>query len=182
MFVKQSLGLRILDATSFGAIYDLFHSFPLMGDFMSYQTATDLNYTSLINFSENDFTRAGPGALRGVQKVFSDLGDYSADDAIKWMVDRQDQEFSRLGLHFSGLWGRPLHAIDCQGLFCETDKYCRVAVPSLTSARKKIKARFHANPEPLCLFFPPKWQINENLPARPASLESVQLEFSEQKV
>ena len=57
-----------------------------------------------------------------------------------------------------------MHAIDCQGLFCETDKYCREAVPELASARKRIKARFSVAPEPIHLFFPPKWGINDKLP------------------
>jgi hypothetical protein len=76
-------------------------------------------------------------------------------------------EFSRLGLAFDGLWGRPLHAIDCQGLFCETDKYCREAAPELASARKRIKARFNRSTEPVQLFFPPKWGINDRLPEAP---------------
>jgi len=64
-------------------------------------------------------------------------------------------------LHFGGLWGRRLHAIDCQGLFCELDKYCREAVPQLTSIRTRIKTRFKASHEPIRLFFPPKWHLNE---------------------
>jgi alpha-glutamyl/putrescinyl thymine pyrophosphorylase clade 1 len=63
-----------------------------------------------------------------------------------WMTERQHHEFTRLSLPFGGLWGRPLHAIDCQGLFCETDKYCRAAAPELASARKRIKARFTPTP------------------------------------
>jgi len=83
------------------------------------------------------------------------------------MTDPQEEEFARLGLPFGGLWGRPLHAIDCQGLFCETDKYCREAAPELASARKRIKARFTPTPEPIRLFFPPKWGINDKLPGEP---------------
>jgi hypothetical protein len=138
-----------------------------MGDFMSYQIAIDLNYSALINFSENDFTRPGPGALRGIRKVFLDLGDYSPEDAIQWMVDRQDDEFERLGLRFTGLWGRRLHAIDCQGLFCETDKYCRAVLPDLKSARVRIKTKFRVTPESITLFFPPKWGLNPKLPRSP---------------
>ncbi len=166
MFVKEKLGARLLEATSLREIYNLLHAFPLMGDFMSYQTAIDLNYSSYINFSENDFTQPGPGALRGIKKVFENLGDYAPADAVRWMVERQDEEFARRSLPFHGLFGRPLQAIDCQGLFCETDKYCRVAVPELASARKKIKARFSPSTESIRLFFPPKWGINDRLPTR----------------
>ena len=55
----------------------LLHRYPLMGDFMSYQVAIDLNYSDLLDFSENDFTQPGPGALRGIKKAFEDLGSYT---------------------------------------------------------------------------------------------------------
>lgn len=164
MFVKERLAARLLNASSLHEIYDLLHEFPLMGDFMSYQTAIDLNYSEHINFSENDFTQPGPGAVRGIKKVFKDLGGLSPQEVIMWMVQHQDQEFDRLGLDFQGLWGRPIHAIDAQGLFCETDKYCREAVPELVSARSRIKSRFSVSTEPIRLFFPPKWGLADLIP------------------
>ena len=99
--------------------------------------------------------------------MFENLGDHTPADIIHWMVDHQEAAYESLGLPFHGLWGRPLHAIDCQGLFCETDKYCRAAAPELTSARKRIKTRFSANPESIEFFFPPKWGINDKLPGSP---------------
>lgn len=164
MFLADDLADRILGASSLRTVYDLLHGYPLMGDFMSYQTAVDLNYSALVNFSENDFTQAGPGALRGIRKCFEDLGDYTPTEVIMWMQERQAEELQRLGLPFRGLYGRLLHAIDCQGLFCETDKYCREAVPELASARTRIKARFNQNRAPIRLFFPPKWGINGAIP------------------
>lgn len=164
MFVQSDLAERILAARSLKEVYDALHTFPLMGDFMSYQMAIDLNYSEHVNFSENDFTKPGPGALRGIKKVFSDLGGLTPEEAIMWMVDNQEAEFKRLGLAFSGLWGRPIQAIDAQNLFCETDKYCREAVPELASARSRIKSRYASTHEPMTLFFPPKWGINNYLP------------------
>jgi 5-hmdU DNA kinase, helical domain len=167
MFCQDNLGARLLTAGSLREVYTLLRGYPLMGEFMAYQTAIDLNYSSLINFSENAFTQPGPGALRGIRKAFEHLGGYSPAELIGWMVDRQEEEFARLGLPFTGLWGRPLHAIDCQGLFCELDKYCRVAAPELASSRTRIKARFTAAPDPIRLLFPPKWGVNDQLPGRP---------------
>lgn len=164
MFVRSRLAERILEASSLEDVYDLLHAFPLMGDFMSYQMAIDLNYSEYVDFSENDFTKPGPGALRGIKKVFSDLGGLTPQEVIMWMVENQEAEFKRLGLEFNGLWGRPIQAIDAQNLFCETDKYCREAVPELASARSRIKARYASTPEPMKLFFPPKWGINNRLP------------------
>lgn len=160
MFLAHDLAAQILAAPSFKAIYNLIHSFPMMGDFMSYQIAIDLNYSNLVNFSENEFTKAGPGALRGIAKMFTDTNGLSPEEVIMWMVEHQDEEFRRYGYDFHGLFGRPLHAIDVQNLFCETDKYCRVAVPELKSARTRIKSKFDANPRPIELFFPPKWGIS----------------------
>lgn len=179
MFLQEALGERILAASSLHQIYELLHSYPLMGDFISYQIAIDLNYSGQIDFSENEFTKAGPGALRGISKVFESLGDYSPTDIIHWMVDHQETAFESLSLPFNGLWGRPLHAIDCQGLFCETDKYCREAAPELTSTRKRVKARFTVSPEPIELFFPPKWGINDRLPESPVLGEAPQRQPSD---
>jgi hypothetical protein len=163
MFIRGNLGERLLEARTFQYVFELLRSYPLMGNFMSYQIAIDLNYSRYIDFSENDFTRPGPGAERGIRKVFSSLGEFNSSDIIKWVVDRQESEFSKRGLSFSGLWGRSLHAIDCQGLFCEVDKYCREAAPNLLSNRKRIKARFRPSRESLQFFFPPKWGINESI-------------------
>jgi hypothetical protein len=164
MFLERGAADRILGANSFEEIVKFLEGFPLTGPFMSYQIAIDLNYSDLLDFNENDYTQAGPGALRGMKKAFIDQGDYTSSDIIKWMVDRQFSEFERLNLPFNGLWGRPLHAIDCQGLFCELDKYCREAAPELISARSRIKSRFKPSKEALQLYFPPKWALNDRLP------------------
>jgi len=161
MFLQNTLAQQLLEAGSLQHVYDLLHAYPLMGDFMSYQVAIDLNYSDLLGFSENDFTQPGPGAVRGIRKVFLSLGDYSPAESIQWMVEQQAREFERLGLRFGGLWGRPLHAIDCQGLFCEVDKYCRVAVPDLASSRKRIKTKFRMSKSAIQYFFPPKWGIHQ---------------------
>lgn len=160
MFVNRNLGEHLHRAESFEAVYSMLHDFPLVGDFMAYQIATDLNYSEYINFDENDFTKAGPGAVRGINKVFQDKNGLTNEEIIMWMVEHQDEEFKKHGYEFKGLFGRPLHAIDAQNLFCETDKYCRKAVPELKSARSQIKARFNENPQPIELFFPPKWNLD----------------------
>lgn len=175
MFIRNRLGERIRGANSFEQIVRLLESFPLMGPFMSYQTAVDINYSNVVSFDEDDYTQAGPGALRGLAKAFVTLGDYGPTDAIHWMVERQERELDRLGLPFNGLWGRRLHAIDCQGLFCELDKYCREAVPELRSERSRIKAKFQPSQEPLRLQFPPDWSLQPSCQDRSFSPEEPSL-------
>jgi hypothetical protein len=169
MFLKERLDRSIAGANSLEQIVKALQRFPLVGPFMAYQTAIDLNYSELIGFSENDYTQPGPGALRGLKKAFVNLGDYSPADAILWMTEGQEAAFSTLNLPFHGLFGRPMHAIDCQGLFCELDKYCREAAPELTSNRTRIKAKYTPSPNPLSFSFPPKWGLTPLGAAIPAA-------------
>lgn len=164
MFIADEAGDAIPEAGSLEAVYEILRGFPMMGDFLAYQVAIDINYSPATDFSENDFVQAGPGAVRGLEKVFRGLNGWSPKRTILWMVEQQRAQFDRLGLDFPGLWGRPLHGIDAQGLFCETDKYSRVAFPELASNRTRIKAKFTPTREPLTLFFPPKWGLNDKVP------------------
>jgi hypothetical protein len=164
MFAPGGLGGPVAAARSLQDVYDLLLAWPMIGPFMGYQLAIDLNYSDHLPFDEDDFTVPGPGAVRGLQKVFSDFGGHTPAQLIMRMVDSQEDEFARLGLGWSGLFSRRLHAIDCQGLFCETDKYSRAAFPQLKSNRVRIKQEFR-HPKPgLKLFYPPKWGINDRLP------------------
>ncbi|MEY2502903.1 MAG: hypothetical protein QOI07_3237 [Verrucomicrobiota bacterium] len=150
-------------AKSLKDVFSKLRQYPLIGDFMAYQLAIDLNYSEVINFSENDFTIVGPGSERGIRKCFEDVGNKTFAEIIHWMTENQEEEFARLGIHFENLWGRKLHAIDCQGLFCETDKYCRARYPELKSNRTRIKSRYVSNRVPIIYFYPPKWGINSQI-------------------
>jgi hypothetical protein len=159
----SGLAERIQSAGSLGATFNLIASYPSLGPFLSYQLAIDLNYTRLLDFDENDFVMPGPGARSGIAKCFPDLGGASAEDVIRWMVDNQEQEFARHELSFEDLFGRRLTLIDCQNLFCETDKYARVVHPEVqgVGGRTRIKQQFEPISKPTRPYFPPKWGINE---------------------
>ena len=92
-----------------------------------------------------------------------DFGGYSFEDIIRFMADKQEEEFERLNLDFQNLWGRDLQLIDCQNVFCEVDKYSRVVHPHLRgySHRTRIKQKFaDTGKEQIEFYFPPKWSIN----------------------
>lgn len=157
--LSSGLPRRVARAGSLRDVYDALTEYPLIGPFMGYQLAIDLNYSELLDFSENDFTVPGPGALRGLRKVFADPGDLTPAELTMWMVGRQHEEFTATNPSWQDLFGRPLQAIDCQNLFCETDKYARVAFPELKSERSRIKARFAALPTLPRPAYPPKWGL-----------------------
>jgi len=168
MLGPGGIGGDIARARSLGEVYELLLAWPMFGPFLAYQVAIDLNYSEHLDFSEDEFTVPGPGAVRGLKKVFLDFGGHRPEALIQRMVEQQEAHFERLGIDFEDLFGRRLHAIDCQGLFCETDKYSRVAFPALKSNRQRIKQTYTSNPEPLQLFYPPKWGLNDRLPSIPA--------------
>ena len=145
---------NLVNVKSLKELFFKLRDLPLIGNFMAYQLAIDFNYSQVFDFDENDFTVAGPGAIRGIHKCFSDLGGKSYEYIIQYMVDQQANH------EFKNLWGRPMHAIDCQGWFCETDKYSRVKFPELTSNRSRIKAKYIRSKTRIDYYYPPKWKIN----------------------
>jgi hypothetical protein len=147
--------------------FELLRSYPTIGDFLAYQYATDINYSTVTNFDEMAFTAPGPGARDGIRKCFSELGGLNEGEVIKLVADRQEKEFQRLGLEFWSLWGRPLQLIDCQNLFCEVDKYARIMHPEISgiTGRTRIKQKYQSNFSPIAYWYPPKWHLNERIAA-----------------
>ncbi len=86
---------------------------------------------------------------------------------IRLMYEMQEERFAELGFTFQSLWGRKLQLIDCQNLFCEVDKYSRVAHPEIEgiSGRTRIKQVFRPRGDMPIPFFPPKWGINDKIVA-----------------
>ena len=146
--------------------FDLLRAVPSFGDFLAYQYVTDLNYSTVTQFSEREFVVAGPGALSGLRKCFSDPGGLGPEDLIRMVADRQVEEFANLGLEFDDLWGRALQLIDCQNLFCEVGKYARVAHREFTrpGGRWRIKQFFRPTAvQSARPWFPPDWDLNQRI-------------------
>ena len=165
--MQDALPRRIAACRNMRQAFELVVSYPMIGDFLAYQYVTDLNYSTLTNFTEMQFVVPGPGARDGIRKCFTSLGGLSEADIIRWVADNQERELERLGIPFRDLWGRPLQLIDCQNLFCETDKYARLAHPEVQgiSGRTRIKQTYRPHSNPLSLWYPPKWGINEAVEA-----------------
>ena len=160
MFVVDKLGEKIAKCKTMKEAFFLLKSYPLIGDFMAYQLVTDINYSDVVNWSEDEFTVAGPGAVRGIKKCFLDREGMSNEEIIYYMYEHQDEEFKRLHLPFKRIGNRPLQLIDCQNIFCELDKYARVALPDLKSNRVKIKKKYNPKKDKINYVYPPKWNIH----------------------
>ena len=132
------------------------------GPFLAFQYAIDLNYSPYFEFDEMEFVVAGPGALRGIGKCFADTGGLDAAGVIAAMADSATDFFETTPMPtpFRDLWGRSLQLIDCQNLFCEVDKYTRVAHPERSvDGPSRIKQVYRIDHRPLTLGYPPKWGL-----------------------
>ncbi len=158
--IKEKLPYKLEQSKNMQVSFELLKSYPSLGDFLAYQYAIDINYSNITNFSESQFVVPGPGAKSGISKCFSDRGGLTETEIIKLMVDRQDKDFERLGLNFERIGNRPLQLIDCQNIFCETDKYSRIKHPEIKGIgdRLRIKQNFISKGKAVDLYLPPKWE------------------------
>jgi alpha-glutamyl/putrescinyl thymine pyrophosphorylase clade 1 len=163
--MADELPTKLQDTSSMHKGFDLLLGYPTIGNFLAYQFITDVNYSEITNWTEMEFVVPGPGALDGICKCFQDLGGLNEPEIIKFVAEIQEQEFDRLGLDFQPLWGRNLQLIDCQNLFCETDKYARVKHPEILgkTGRTRIKQKYSVSKskEHINYWYPPKWGINQ---------------------
>ncbi len=165
MMMDDHLPEKLCQCTSMEQAYKLLLDYPMIGSFLAYQFVSDINYSDITSFSEMSYVMPGPGALNGIKKCFTSLGEYSTEDIIRLMADTQEKEFERLGIDFKTLWGRRLQLIDCQNIFCETDKYARVKFPEVQgqTKRTRIKQIFQMSLDKLEPWYPPKWNINNQI-------------------
>jgi hypothetical protein len=165
--MRDGLPALATRARELAPIYERMRSYPSMGPFLAFQFTIDLNYSEVIGADEDTFVVAGPGAHDGIRKCFGRSAHGIETEVIRYMAATQEEHFDRLGLKFGGLFGRPLQLIDCQNLFCEVDKYARVAHPEACgiSGRTRIKQKFRPQDSPLSAYFPPRW----GLPSRGAA-------------
>ena len=70
MFNQDKIQDKIIKCQTMEEAFNILKSYPLIGNFMAYQLVTDINYSNVVNWSENEFTIAGPGSIRGIKKMF----------------------------------------------------------------------------------------------------------------
>ncbi|MEE4666422.1 nucleotide kinase domain-containing protein [Pseudomonas alliivorans] len=158
--LKIGLHEKVWEAKTLKGIYDLFLGIPSIGRFLAFQYSIDICYSEHSLAEENQFVAAGPGALRGISKCFPNAAASQAESIIKYMTDNQDSEFERLGIPFKYLTNRKLQLIDCQNLFCEIDKYLRVARPDLNQKKSRIKQHYKKNDKEISFVLPKKWKAS----------------------
>ena len=165
LMMRDEVPFRLAEMKKMCDAFELIRSYPTLGDFLAYQFVIDINYSEITDFDEMEFIVPGPGARDGIKKCFHSLGGLNEAEIIRIVTEKQVEMFSSLSLNFQDLWGRPLQLIDCQNLFCEVDKYSRLAHPEIKglSGRTRIKQKYRRNYSSIEHWYPPKWKINEKI-------------------
>lgn len=163
MMLADGLPKKVRKASSLAEVYKLLAAYPGLGPFLAFQMAIDLNYSPVLSFDEMSFVVAGPGALSGISKCFARCDRIPPADIIRMVAESQSEELDRRGLRFPRLPERNLQLVDCQNLFCEVDKYARVAHPEIIdpAGRSRIKQSFRPLGPISSPVFPPRWHVGD---------------------
>ena len=119
--------------------------FPYMGKFMAYEVVTDLRHTALLRHAEDihSWANMGPGAARGLGRVFSDdpgHWNYNSDKHQELMLAQLSVllELAHGGKLWPSQWPG-WEAREVEHCLCEFDKYERVRL-----GEGKPKQRFNS--------------------------------------
>ena len=67
--LRDELPERLAGMATMAQAFAALRTYPTIGDFLAYQYVTDLNYSTLTNFSEAEFVVPGPGRVVGHPQV-----------------------------------------------------------------------------------------------------------------
>ena len=70
MFIKDRMQDKIINSKSMEEAFNIIKDYELIGNFMAYQLVTDINYSEVTDFSEREFTVAGPRIRKRDKKMF----------------------------------------------------------------------------------------------------------------
>ena len=128
---------RIKSAKSLKQVWQIFNDTEGFGRFLAYELAIDVNYSRLIQFSENDWVNAGPGCKRGILWIWS-ARDTSKkwEDYITFLQVQQETFIEGIGRldEWHAVW--PGYRMTLRGVehsLCEFQKYAR--------------SKYHSNPD-----------------------------------
>ena len=129
-------------------VYQTLISYDGIGGFLGYQFYVDMTYIKEFPFSENEFTVAGPGCVRGLNYLFKNRDGMSYEECLFWLRDNLDNLFTKtLKKDWNPkklFWDLPeedrcFNVMSLENCFCELSKYIR-AKEGTGRPRKRYRA------------------------------------------
>lgn len=135
LYLKQAdICSKLMEAKTQDEAFNIIKTVRGFADFLAYQVFVDLTYIPEFQFSENEFTVAGPGCRRGIDRVFDDKDGMTYEECIFWMRDNWG---GILETHpkYKTLWNRlqskipnsNVNVMSLENCFCEISKYIKAA-------------------------------------------------------
>jgi hypothetical protein len=117
--------------------------------FLAYQIFVDWTYITDFPFSENYHVLAGPGAVRGINNLFTDKASLTDEKLLFWLADNLETEFvNSVDKDFSceelfdnlPKHDRKFNVMSLQNCMCELSKYIK-AVTNVKNPREKYRPK-----------------------------------------
>lgn len=102
-------------------LFDMFLEIPGIGPFYAYEFATDMAHLGFVKHSLDEWASIGPGCDRGLRQLVKSGSKY---EAMVWLHQNQESEFTRLGIKFRQ-WNNRLSLRNIEHSLCEFQKYTR---------------------------------------------------------
>lgn len=146
--IDTNLVDRIKSCLNQEGVYKELIGYDGIGGFLGYQFYVDMTYIKEFPFSENEFTVAGPGCVRGLNYLFKNRDGMTYEECLFWLRDNLDRLFiKRLRKSWSPkdlFWDLPeedrcFNVMSLENCFCELSKYIR-AKEGTGRPRKRYRA------------------------------------------
>ena len=130
--IQMNIADRVLKARRQEDAFDILREVRGFSNFLAYQVFVDLTYIPEFQFSENEFTVAGPGCQRGIDRLFKDRDGLSYEEALFYIRDRQTELFTPFGYDPKTLFSdlpdcdKSLNVMSLENLFCEFSKLMKI--------------------------------------------------------
>lgn len=146
--IDNDIVQKILNSKNQKECFDSINLIHGYGGFLSYQVFVDLTYIDDFLFSENEFTVAGPGCKRGIDRIVENRNGLSYEEVIFWIRDNQESLLTRFGIDINELmndlpeYDRCLNVMSLENCFCEISKFLKGIYKE---GRPKIKMNYSKN-------------------------------------
>ena len=134
---RKKYAARIIDAETLEETFHIFHEMTGVGKFNAYILATDMAYTGIKPYSLDDWSNAGPGAIKALKLMYPN----TRANWLMHMKDLQKKQDKYLNKDFPYYNNQRL-ALDCIELsLCEFQKYYAKLTKAYRSKARYFTAR-----------------------------------------
>lgn len=132
--IDEGITTKLESCMSQAEVFNTLRSYMGLGKFLSYQAFVDMTYIEEFPFSENEFTVAGPGCIKGLSYLFKDRDGMTYEECLFWLRNNLDRLFREV---LKKPWcpktlfedlpveDRCLSVMSLENCFCEFSKYIR---------------------------------------------------------